>query len=231
MSVRISVIIPVYNEEKRINQVIENLCSGDFNEKIEIIVTDGNPKGNTIKAIQNNRIIKKICPKGRGTQMNRGAQIAKGQVLLFLHADTSLPSGGLEMVWKSCKKKEIVGGAFDLTIDSPEKIFRIIEKISSMRSRITKIPYGDQAIFIKRESYLRIGGFKDIPIMEDVDLMMRIKNKGMKIIFIPSPVLTSPRRWEKEGVIHATLRNWIILILYLSGHSPFRLEKFYNHGG
>ncbi len=228
MSVRISVIIPVYNEEKRINQTIGNLCSGNFNEKFEIIVPDGNPKGNTIKAIRDRRVIKILSPKGRGIQMNRGAQIAKGQILLFLHADTSIPFEGLKIISEKCKDGEIVGGAFDLNIDSPKKIFRIMEKISSIRSRITKIPYGDQAIFIKRENFFQIGGFKNIPLMEDVDLMRRVKNKGMKIIFPSCPVVTSARRWKKEGIVHATLRNWVILMLYFAGQSPSSLEKFYS---
>ena len=120
-----------------------------------------------------------------------------------------------------------VGGAFDLKIGSDRFIFKIIGNLASLRSRLTRIPYGDQAIFIRRDYFRTIGGYKDVPLMEDVELMQRIKRQGDKIFILKEKVITSPRRWEREGVLYCTLRNWIITILYFIGVSPDRLVKFY----
>lgn len=159
--------------------------------------------------------------------MNTGAVIAAGEVLLFLHADTMLSHDALEQVFKAFEQDDVIGGAFDLGIQSERKIFRLIEKTASIRSRLTGIPYGDQAIFLEKRFFDRVGGFKDIPIMEDVELMLRIKKAGLKIKFVPRKVQTAPRRWEKEGIVYGTLRNWTLIILYLLGISPQRLKKFY----
>jgi GT2 family glycosyltransferase len=119
------------------------------------------------------------------------------------------------------------GGAFDLAIDRAGFMFRIIERVASFRSRLTRVPYGDQAIFIKREPFMEIGGYREIPLMEDMDLMRRIKQAGGKICIIHKRAKTSGRRWLKEGVVRCTLRNWTIRLLYLAGVDPNRLVKWY----
>jgi hypothetical protein len=123
-----------------------------------------------------------------------------------------------------------VGGAFDLGIKSNKLIFRLIGKLASWRSRLNRIPFGDQAIFIRREYFNRMGGYKEIPIMEDAELMRRIKKSGNQIWIFPERVMTSPRRWEKEGVIYCTLRNWTLQVLYFLGVSPDKLATFYKSG-
>jgi hypothetical protein len=100
--------------------------------------------------------------------------------------------------------------------------------VANLRSRLTRIPYGDQAIFIRASYFRSIGGFKEIPIMEDVDLMRRIKRKGWRIVIFQEPVITSARRWEKEGLLFGTLRNWFLMTLFLCGVSPERLARFYR---
>ena len=160
--------------------------------------------------------------------MNTGVSIARGEILIFLHADTELPFHALEKIHSLLERKEYVGGAFDLGIKSNKFIFRVIEKLSSLRSRLNRIPFGDQAIFMRREYFDRIGGYKEIPLMEDVELMRRIKKSGNKIWIFDDRVMTSPRRWEKEGVIYCTLRNWTLRTLYLLGISPDKLATFYN---
>jgi hypothetical protein len=124
-----------------------------------------------------------------------------------------------------------VGGAFDLRIDGRKIAFRVIETIASLRSRLTRIPYGDQAMFI-RASYFRTlgGGFREIPIMEDVDLMQRLKRDGRRIVIIREGVTTSARRWEEEGPVFGTLRNWSLMVLYFCGVAPERLARFYRRG-
>ncbi len=160
--------------------------------------------------------------------MNKGASLARGDILLFLHADTRLPKSALQNISSVMEKKDIVGGAFDLSIQSDRPIFRIIEKAASVRSRITRIPYGDQAPFIRKDYFHAVGGFKEMPLMEDVEFMRRLKKAGDKICIVSEKVKTSPRRWETEGILYCTLRNWTIRSLYSLGVSPTKLMRFYR---
>jgi len=169
-----------------------------------------------------------MAQRGRARQMNKGAVHAGGKILLFLHADTLLPEGALQRISALMEKGAVVAGAFELGIDSARPVFRIIEKAASLRSRILRIPYGDQAIFIRKDYFRALGGFREIPLMEDVELMRRIKKAGDRISIIPEKVKTSPRRWEKEGILFCTLRNWTLISLYFLGVSPERLAKFYR---
>jgi rSAM/selenodomain-associated transferase 2 len=223
-----SFIIPVYREEEVINSTIDHLMHLQKFAAAEIIVADGDYEGSTLREISNTNVKKILCPKGRARQINCGAAKSSGDILIFLHADTRLPEKALKMIATLLEDEEIVGGAFDLGIDSQRFAFRIIEKIASIRSRLTRIPYGDQAIFIRRDYFQSLGGFKDIPIMEDVELMRRIKRQQGKINILKDKVKTSPRRWETEGVVFCTLRNWFLITLYSLGAKPETLAKFYR---
>jgi rSAM/selenodomain-associated transferase 2 len=225
---RVSVIIPVFCEQTVINRTIEIVRLLRGGESAEIIVVDGQAEGKTVAAIRDNAVRKLHSEKGRGVQLNRGAAIASGDVLLFLHADTVLPPAAFERIAEAMLDEGCVGGAFDLRIDSPRTAFRVIETVACLRSRLTRIPYGDQAIFIRSSFFRTLGGFREIPIMEDVDLMRRIKRKGWKITIFREPVITSARRWEKEGLFFGTLRNWFLVTLYLCGVAPERLARFYR---
>lgn len=119
------------------------------------------------------------------------------------------------------------GGAFDLGISSDKWIYRLIARTASLRSRLTRLPYGDQAIFIRRDEFRNLGGYPVIPIMEDVALMRQIKKRGGNINIIAHPVATSPRRWEREGVLYATLSNWLLQAAYFLGRSPEKLARYY----
>lgn len=226
-STTISIIIPVLHEAEGINGIIAHLRGLDPDGTVEIIVVDGDCEGSTVNAIRDGRVIRAHSEKGRGSQMNRGAALASGDVLLFLHADTRLPPGAFSGIRKYLADNRYVAGAFDLGIDTGRKIFRITESYVAIRTRMTKIPFGDQAIFIRRGYFEKIGGFKPVPIMEDMELMARIKRHGDAICVIPHKVMTSARRWEKEGVLYATLRNWALQLLYLFGVPPETLVKFY----
>ncbi|PIE63263.1 MAG: glycosyl transferase [Desulfobacter postgatei] len=230
MSPLISVIIPVYCEDRRINLTIENLKASapEMISLAEIIVVDGDPEQSTLKVINDPDIIKKESEPGRGVQMNNGARAATADVLLFLHADTILPANALNTILDVCRDKDIVAGAFDLVIDAPHPGFRLIEKTATLRSRITRIPFGDQAIFIKTDCFKKLGGYKPVPLMEDVEIMLRIRQKGHQIRFISDPVITSARRWKKEGMIYTTLRNWILQLLFYTGVSPEKLKTYYH---
>jgi len=221
-------IIPVWEEDAIISRTIEHVLGLHASGSAEIIVVDGDPEGRTIKATRHTGVKTAIAKKGRGNQMNLGASLAEGDILIFLHADTFLPPDALELIETAMKDRSCTAGAFDLAIDSDRPAFRLIEKVASFRSRITRIPYGDQTIFIRNRDFRDLGGFNNIPVMEDVEFMQRIKKRKGKICIIGRAVLTSPRRWEKEGIVYTTLRNWILLSLYLCGVKPERIVRFYQ---
>jgi len=227
-SIKFSIILPVFHEGERINDLIEYLNHLDSDKNIEIIVVDGTLEKDTLSAIHSNHAIKIFSEKGRAKQMNAGASAARGEILIFLHADTELPIQALKKINSLIARREYVGGAFDLGVKSDKFIFKVIGTLSSLRSRLNRIPFGDQSIFIRREYFDQIGGYKEIPLMEDVELMRRIKKSGNKIWIFYDRVMTSPRRWEKEGVIHCTLRNWTLQALYSLGISPHKLAIFYK---
>jgi len=159
--------------------------------------------------------------------MNAGAAAARGEILIFLHADTTLPENALEKISRAMQDPDFVGGAFDLKIDSERLFLKYISVRASLRSRWNRIPYGDQAIFIRKKYFDQIGGYKEIPLMEDVDLMRRIKKDGKKIFILPDKVTTSARRWESDGMLYTTLRNQILVRLFYLGISPHKLAKYY----
>jgi rSAM/selenodomain-associated transferase 2 len=226
--VNLSVIIPVIHEESIINAAIQRLRAMPLGNSVEILVVDGCEDGSTIKEI-NDKTVKTVRSlPGRGRQMNKGAEESQSDFLLFLHADTILPEKALALIVGTLSENKIMGGAFDLTIDGRGFAYRLIEKVGSWRSRLSRIPYGDQAIFVRKDSFRSLGGFKDIPLMEDVDFMQRVKKNGGKIYIFKQPVKTSARRWQKEGVVRGTLRNWLLIVLYLSGVSPEKLARWYS---
>jgi rSAM/selenodomain-associated transferase 2 len=227
-SIRFSIIVPAFHEGENINDLIEWVNRLDSDKNCEIIVVDGAQERDTLGAIDRNHVIKISSERGRAKQMNTGASTARGGILIFLHADTELPLHALKKIHFLLERKKYVGGAFDLGVKSDKFIFKVIGKLSSWRSRLNRIPFGDQAIFIRREYFNRIGGYKEIPLMEDVELMRRIKKSGDRIWIFNDRVMTSPRRWEEEGVIYCTLRNWILQIFYFFGVSPYRLVKYYR---
>ncbi len=227
-SIKFSIIIPVVHEGERIHDLIESLNHLDSDKNIEIIIVDGTEEQDTLKAIHSNNAIKISSEKGRAKQMNSGASVARGEVLIFLHADTELPPRALEKIDFLMERGDYVGGAFDLGIKSDKFIFKVIGTLSSLRSRLNRIPYGDQAIFIRREFFKKIGGYKETPLMEDVELMRRIRKSGNKIWIFYDRVMTSPRRWEREGVIYCTFRNWTLQTLYFLGVSPHKLIHYYR---
>jgi rSAM/selenodomain-associated transferase 2 len=224
----LSVIIPVLNEIAGINSVIDHLRTIDPGHLAEIIVVDGDPKGSTINAIKESSVRKLVSIRGRASQMNRGAELAQGGILLFLHADTHLPEKAFSLIREALSDSCYVAGAFSLGIDSEKSIFRVTEKYVRLRTRLTNAPFGDQAIFIRRDRFAQLGGYKEMPLMEDVDLMKRIRRRGDRVRIIPEKVKTSPRRYEREGVLFCTLRNWTLQFLYALGVSPERLATWYR---
>jgi len=225
---RYSIIVPVLNETASITAILAHLRGLEGQDRAEMIVVDGDPEGATLRAIRCDGVQKILSPPGRGVQMNEGAKNARGDILIFLHADTALPPDALRLIEKVMQNRRVVGGAFDLGFQSVRFAFRMIASVASLRSRFTRVPFGDQALFFRREYFERIGGYQEIPIMEDVELMGRIRRRGDLIAFIDKRVLTSPRRWEEEGLLRCTLRNWLLQWLYLLGVPPERLAGYYR---
>ena len=227
MGVTVSIIIPVLNEEARIAKTIDHIRSLRDGKATEIIVVDGDPAGGTLREIPDGACRKLLSEPGRGRQLNCGAGASSAEILLFLHADTKLPPDALVSIGNAFRDSALAGGAFDLAIDSPRRAFRLIERVASLRTRLTRIPYGDQAIFLRSSWFRSLGGYREIPIMEDVELMRRLKRSGGRITILPERVVTSARRWEQEGILTTTLRNWTLVTLFLLGVDAGRLARWY----
>jgi len=223
----ISVIVPVLNEGCAINKTVEQIRKLDVEDFVELIIVDGNKDGSTVKEITDKNVFSVISDPGRGKQMNRGAESASGRILVFLHSDTILPEKAFGNICKVIDSGGFMAGAFDLGLQSDEMVFKIIAFAASLKHRFTRVPYGDQAIFITKKFFLLLGGYREIPLMEDVDLMKRIKRRGDKIYIIPEKVSSSVRNWEKGGVFYTIFRNYFIQILFMLGVSPEKLAGYY----
>jgi len=219
----ISVIVPVLNEEKSIAATLAALARL---QPYETIVVDGASQDRTrelaakfpVKIIQSQR--------GRARQMNRGARQASGAVLLFLHADTRLPATAFGDIAGALGDTRYVGGRFDVVLDGQHWLLPLVGRMISYRSRLSKVGTGDQALFVRREVFERMGGFPDIALMEDIAFCRALKRFGA-VACLRSRVVTSARRWEVDGVWRTIFRMWTLKLLYLTGVSPARLKQFY----
>jgi len=225
-----SVIIPVIHEGATIYAFIQRLHQQFSHESFETIVVDGDAEGSTLQKLPSlPGVVKTISPPGRGHQMNAGARLAQGEILLFLHADTGLPKKAFAHIRRVMADKRYVAGAFKLGFESERWIFKVLEVTTSWRSRLTRLPYGDQAFFMSKAYFSRIGGFREIPIMEDVDLMRRIKHRKEQVhVSTTVKIKTSVRRWEQEGLVYSFFRTWILVSLYFLGWPPEKLAQYYR---
>ncbi|MCH2201389.1 MAG: TIGR04283 family arsenosugar biosynthesis glycosyltransferase [Fuerstiella sp.] len=221
---KISVIIPAIDEAQVIGAAVDSaVCAGAD----EVILVDGGSQDETSEVAETHGACVLSSAPGRAHQQNAGAQDAAGDVLLFLHADCCLPEFGLsEIRRRLTDEKSCIGGYFRQRIDGSRMIYRLIESGNLLRANTMKWAYGDQAIFVRRGIFRDIGGFPEIPLMEDLYIMKQLKQRG-DLICIDSPLLVSARRWENRGTIRQTLCNWSMLAAVHLGVSPAVLARFY----
>jgi rSAM/selenodomain-associated transferase 2 len=224
LSLRLSIIVPTLNEQEQLHATLARilLAPGD-----ELIVVDGGSTDGTVAVAQQFTPCVLSAPASRARQMNLGAAHARGDVLVFLHADTLLPAGGLEAVRVTMRLPHIVGGAFRLAFVPATPALRIIAWGANMRSRFGKLPYGDQAIFVRRTHFEALGGYADVPFLEDVKLVQALRQRGV-LVLVPQAVQTSARRWLCDGVMYTTVRNNVVMALYWCGVSPSTLKHWYG---
>ncbi|MCP4692804.1 MAG: glycosyltransferase family 2 protein [Desulfobacterales bacterium] len=217
-------VIPTLNEADSIARTIAGV---EPNERREVIVVDGGSVDDTVAIAKSlgARVIDGLPPKA--SQMNLGASMAAGEALFFLHADSRPPDRFDARILQCLREPGVAAGAFTLRIDSPEPGLRLIERLADFRSRRMGMPYGDQGIFLSSRVFHQIGGFPPIPIMEDFELIRRLRKKG-RIAILPAPVVTSPRRWLNFGILKTTLINQIVIAAYLMGVSPQSIARVYR---
>lgn len=222
-AIKISVIVPVLDEEKTVATTLETLTRL---APYEIIVVDGGSTDRTTQICRQFDAKTMASSRGRARQMNHGASHASGEVLLFLHADTRLPDSAFRDITTALSDVRYLGGRFDIELEGEHWMLKVIGAMINYRSRLTRVCTGDQAIFVRRSVFERIGGYPDIPLMEDIAFCRTLRRLG-EIACLKSRVVTSARRWEMDGVWRTILKMWILKLLYLAGVSPDRLKQYY----
>jgi rSAM/selenodomain-associated transferase 2 len=225
---RLSIIMPVLDEGDRIAGVLDAL--GALRARgAEVIVVDGGSRDTTVQLAQSrvDRVI--AAARGRALQMNAGAAAAAGDVLLFLHADTRLPPDADRLVLDGLDRFGRAWGRFDIAIEGRQPLLRLVAAAMNLRSRISGIATGDQAMFMRREAFAAAGGFPPIALMEDVALSKALKRRGRPLC-IRARVVTSGRRWERNGVLRTILLMWRLRLAYFFGADPAALARRYGYG-
>jgi len=222
----LSVIVPVLDEAATIAAHLAGLAALR-RQGAELLVVDGGSSDGTPRLAQPlaDRVL--AAARGRAAQMNAGAAASRGEVLLFLHADTGLPPGAPGLI-RAALAAGAAWGRFDVRIDGPQPLLRVVERTMNWRSRLTGIATGDQAVFVRREVFERVGGFPDLPLMEDIALAKRLKRVGRPAC-VRQPVRTSARRWHRHGVLRTILLMWRLRTSYFFGADPRRLAIRYGY--
>jgi rSAM/selenodomain-associated transferase 2 len=222
MSMSVSIIIPTWNEASCIAETIRGLRT---QSPCEVIVVDGGSTDATVDlAREADRVL--VSAPGRAMQMNAGAAQARGDFLLFLHADCRLEAGAIREIERTLARSTILAGCLAMRVEADGWGFRSIDASATARVRWTGVVYGDQGLFLRRMDFRRLGGFPRIRLMEDVFFSSRLARHG-RVIVLNKKIYVSPRRWLKVGLISQTLRNWTLTALALAGVSPDRLADFY----
>ena len=223
MSVTISVIIPVYQDAAALART---LAATDFSGADIVVVSTADEDMGALPQVGRSAtdVVWVTAPRGRARQMNAGATVARGQWLVFLHADTQLPHGWTGEIAAADRDPRVNAGCFRFALDSRALFARLIELGVRARVSLLGLPYGDQALFVRRDVFESLQGYADLPIMEDVDLVRRLRRRG-RLFRSALPAITSARRWERDGWVTRTCRHLALILLYFCGVPPARLIR------
>lgn len=222
---RLAIVIPALNEAANLSRLLPDLARGC--PGADIVVVDGGSGDDTaavVARLPGPRLLESA--RGRAVQMNHGARAAGGDTLLFLHADTRLPDGAARAIEQTLAEPGVVGGRFDVRFDNERPLYRVIAWFMNTRSRASGICTGDQAIFVRRADFEAVGGYPDIPLMEDIELSRRLKRHG-RLRALRLCVTTSARKWEREGPLRTIGLMWALRFLHFCGVAPARLHRWY----
>ena len=219
---RISVIIPTLDEEERIGGLIDVLRDGGFDD---IIVADGASDDSTVKIARARGAEIVEAARGRGSQLRAGAAAATGDVLFFLHADCTPPEGARAAILETLSAPGVAAGSFSLAFDCPHALLRFYGAMSRLNHGL--LTYGDQGLFLTRAAYARVGGFSAVPLFEDVDILRRLRRIG-RVLKRPEPMMTSARRFLRDGMARRELKNVALVTLYHCGAPPRLLARWYG---
>lgn len=225
----ITAVIPVLNDTAALGSLLPTLPA---DPALEIIVVDGGKAEDPAMAALRERCSRVVWMRsapGRGAQMNQGARRARGRWVVFLHADTRLGVGWIDLLRHLDEQPRIVGGSFRFALDSRARWARWIEWGVRIRVRLFDLAYGDQALFVRRTVFEELEGYRELPLMEDVDFIRRLRRRG-RLEHANVPALTSPIRWERDGWLRRTVENSVLVALFLAGYPPERLARRYHRG-
>ena len=225
---KLSVVIPALDEAERIETAIRGAFDPPLDadaSTLEVIVVDGGSADATaqVAAAAGARVLR--SERGRARQLAAGVRASDGDVVLFLHADTRLPAGWRAAVRDALRDEQVVGGAFRLCFDERSPVFRFIEWGARWRMRLWRFPYGDQALFVRRRALEAIGGIPEVPLMEDLDLVYRLKRVG-RLALLAAPVVTSARRYRAGGPLRTMLRHWVAAAAWTLGVDRRRIAQW-----
>jgi rSAM/selenodomain-associated transferase 2 len=222
---RLSIVIPALDEAANLAGLLPDLARAC--PETEVLVVDGGSRDGTADVVARHPGVRLLtAARGRARQMNAGAAVAAGDALLFLHADTRLPEGAVGAIRESLGRPGVVGGRFDVRFDSARPLLRMVAWLMNARSRLSGICTGDQAIFVRRPDFDAVGGYPDIPLMEDIELSRRLKRCG-RLHALRLRVTTSARKWEREGPLRTIALMWALRLLHFCGVDPARLHRWY----
>jgi rSAM/selenodomain-associated transferase 2 len=221
-SLRAAIIVPTLDEEEALRRNLPAALAAAE----QVVVADGGSRdgGAELARALGARVI--VGPPGRGAQLNQGVAASDAELLIFLHADTTLPADGVAAA-RAAIAAGAAGGAFRLRFDRDRPSLRLAARLANLRARITGAPLGDQAQFTTRERFTRLGGFRSWPVLEDLDFVRRLRRCG-PVVILPGPVTTSARRFREHGLVRTVARNYLIWLLYFAGVDPRRLARFYQ---
>ncbi len=218
-----SIIVPIREEKPEAAEGLRGLCDGTHSE---LLVADGGGPAETSRAFESAGARRIEAQGTRGRRLDLAARQATGDILFFLHADSRPPPGAIELI-RETLGRGAQAGAFSLGYEDATPALSWIAWWANLRSRLLKLPFGDQGLFCRRETYQRSGGYRDLPICDDVDLVLRLRRAGPFVV-LREKMLTSPRRYRERGALRQVLTNWTVLLGFFAGVSPETLERWYN---